>query len=692
HLYVRNLPDGTPKRLTKQDDHFENFPSFSRDGKWIVYTTWDDEKLSTVRVVSADGGQGKVVVGDPGHYVEPAFSPDGKTIVFRRAEGGFLRTPAWSRDVGIYQVPASGGKVELVTEEGFTPHFGAENDRLFVVRPGEKNELVSLGLNGKDERVHLSSENAMEIRVSNDSRWVAFVDHFQAYVAPFLTTGQAIDLGPDTSAIPVTKVTKSAGQYLHWSGDSKQLHWSLGPELYSLDLKNAFTFLEGSPEKLPDPLAKGVDIGFRFKTDKPAGTVAVVGGRIVTMKGEEVIEDGTIVIEGNRIKAVGPRGQVQVPAGAHVVDAKGKTVIPGLVDVHWHGGFGTDDIIPEDNWNTYASLAFGVTTLHDPSNDTGTVFSAAELQRAGMIVSPRIYSTGTILYGATIPVTAKVESLEDARGHIRRLKAVGAISVKSYNQPRRDQRQMILAAAREEGIMVVPEGGSLFQHNMTQVVDGHTTVEHSIPVARIYEDVRELWGQTEVGYTPTLVVGYGGIWGENWFYAHDQVWNNERLQRFVPREILDERARRPFTAPEGEWNHFNNARIAAELQDAGVSIQLGAHGQREGLAAHWELRMFVQGGMTPLEALRAGTLDGARAIGMDKDIGSLEAGKLADLVVLDANPLEKIENAEQVNLVMVNGRLYEGKRLDQVGNHPHKREPFFFERKAPAFGEVKSVP
>src|SRR6185436_4039981 len=248
--------------------------------------------------------------------VEPAFSPDGKQIVFRRASGGYLRTDAWSRDTGIYRVSATGGEPVLVTKEGFLPHFGAESDRIYLLRPFEegKSQLVSVGLDGKDERIHLTSENATEFRVSNDGRWVVFVDHFNAYVAPFAQIGKAVDIGPDPGSIPVTKVTREAGTYLHWSGDSKQLHWSLGPELYTLDLKNAFTFLEGAPEKLPDPQAHGVNIGFEAQSDRPTGTVALVGGRIITMKGEEVLEDGTVVVEGNRIRAVGPRGQVQVPA------------------------------------------------------------------------------------------------------------------------------------------------------------------------------------------------------------------------------------------------------------------------------------------------------------------------------------------------------------------------------------------
>jgi len=681
YLYIRDLPTGTPHRLTKQSDHFEWYPAWSRDGKSIVYTTWNDQTLGTIRIAPATGGEGRVITDKPGHYLEPAFSPDGTKVVFRTTSDGELRSALWSRETGIYVVPAAGGKATRITKKGASPQFGASNDRVFFMTSEDegKRGLHSIGIDRTDEREHLLSAFATEYALSPDEKWVAFREKFNAYIAPFIRTGKTIDIGPDTKSIPVAKVTKEAGEYLHWAGDGSRLYWSLGPELFSRDLKDSFAFIAGAPEKLPDAPATGTNIGFSQPADVPSGRLALTGARIITMHGDEVIPDGTVVIDRNRITAVGPRASTTVPADAKVIDVAGKTIMPGIVDVHWHGSMGADEIIPQQSWYNYAALAFGVTTLHDPSNNSSEIFTAAEMQRAGEIVGPHIFSTGTILYGAKAPIKADIANLDDALFHLRRMKAIGAISVKSYNQPRRDQRQQVIEAARQTGMMVVPEGGSLFEHNMTMVVDGHTGVEHSIPVARAYDDVVQLWSKSHSGYTPTLIVGYGGLWGENYWYAKTNVWEDKRLLNFVPRRVIDSRSRRRTMAPDDEWNHFSNAALAKKLNDAGVSVQLGAHGQREGLGAHWELWMFVQGGMTPLQAIRAATLSGAHYIGMDKDIGSLEPGKIADLLVLDANPLDNIRNSESILYTIANGRIFDAMTMNEIGNHPRTRQPFHFE-------------
>ncbi len=682
HLYIRDLPQGAPRRLTTQTDHFEFYPAFSRDGKWVVYSTWNDAALGSVRIVAAAGGEGRVITREPGHYAEPVFSPDGAQVVFRKLAGGLLRGQRWGQEPGIYWAPVTGGEAKRITKDAVEPQFGAAGDRIFVMtfEPEDKRALKSMDLDGGHERTHLLSEEATAYRLSPDEKWVAFTERFNAYIVPFARTGKTVDIGPDAKSLPVAKVSRDAGKYLHWSGDSTRLHWALGAELFTRDLKDAFRFLEGAPAELPKAPEKGAAIGWDAAADVPSGIVALLGARIITMRGDEVIASGAIVVEGNRIRAVGPRSQVQVPPGAKILDVSGHTILPGLVDVHWHGGQGDEEIVPQQNpWN-YSSLAFGVTTIHDPSHDTSEIFAASEMARAGLIAGPRIYSTGTILYGAKLPIRAVIESLEDARSHLRRMKAVGAFSVKSYNQPRRDQRQQVVAAARELEMMVVPEGGSTLQHNLTMIADGHTGIEHSLPVARIYKDVVQLWAKSRVGYTPTLVVGYGGLWGENYWYQKTNVWENQRLLNFMPRARVDARARRRPMAPDDDFGHLLNARVVAELARAGVSVQLGAHGQREGLGAHWELWMLAQGGLTPLEALRAATLRGARYLGLDKDIGSLEPGKLADLVVLQKNPLTDIRNSESVRYTMVNGRIYDALTMNEAGNHPRPRDKFPWER------------
>jgi imidazolonepropionase-like amidohydrolase/Tol biopolymer transport system component len=399
---------------------------------------------------------------------------------------------------------------------------------------------------------------------------------------------------------------------------------------------------------------------------RPEGTIALVGARIITMDGDEVIEGGTVVVEDDRISAVGPRSEVTVPKRAKVIDVSGKTIIPGLVDVHAHMGYGVLDVNPQKEWRYYANLAYGVTTTHDPSASTHTVFGQSEMVEAGIMIGPRIYSTGFILYGAIIPDMATIDSYEDALSHVRRLKSLGAFSVKSYMQPRRDQRQWVIKAAREEEMLVFPEGGGDYEANMSMLLDGHTGIEHALSIGPIYRDVVELFAQTQVGYTPTLLVSYGGQFGENWFYQHYDVWEDEKLQAFYPPRLIDARARRRTMTPEEDYNHKTVAAGCNKILDAGGLVNLGAHGQLQGLGAHWEMWAMTHGGMTPLEAIRVATINGAVYIGMDEDLGSIETGKLADLVVLDKNPLEAIENSDSVVYTMINGFLYDAGSMDRV--------------------------
>ncbi|MEJ6002301.1 amidohydrolase family protein [Paucibacter soli] len=674
HLYLKHLPNGAPKRLTQQGEHFEFFPSFSRDGRELVFTTWSDEQLGSVRKLELASGRETVITKQPGKYLQPRFSPDGRQVAYVKARGGYLTTPWHGLETGVFIAASDGrGKAERISKDGDAPQFGAASDTLYLSRHSFANEvdsahkLVRVNLADRQETEIAKSEFASEYAVSPDGRWLGFAERFHAYVMPLPQTGKSISVGPKADALPVRQLDVNAGEYLHWSGDSQTLRYALGDQLFNVAV------VDGKPSET------GIKIGFKQAADKPRGRLAISGARIVTMRGDEVIDDGVILVDGNRIAAVGKRGELQLPADALAVDARGKTVIPGLIDAHWHGGMGESQIIPQQSWVNYASLAFGLTTIHDPSNRTSDIYTQSEMQRAGHLVAPRIYSTGTILYGAKADVTAVVNNLDDALTHLKRLKAGGAISVKSYNQPRRDQRQQIIEAARQTGMMVVPEGGSLFQLNMTQVVDGHTGVEHALPVAKIYDDVKQLWSQTQVGYTPTLNVGYGGLDGEHYWYASTEVWKHPILSQFVPRSVLEPRSVRRLTAPLEDFNIIQVAKTATELERAGVRSNIGAHGQREGLGAHWEMWMFGLGGMSSLEAIRSATLNPARYLGLDKDIGSLEAGKLADLVIIDGDVLGDIRNSDKISQVMLNGRLYALPSMNEVGLRPKARKPFFFE-------------
>ncbi|HEV2866522.1 MAG TPA: amidohydrolase family protein [Allosphingosinicella sp.] len=677
-LYVRDLAGGAARLLTAPDGDFQLFPSWSRDGSRIAFVSWNDRRLGEIRTVSPDGSNMRTVTQQPGHYRRPRFSPDGSTIVYELGGSGGLTSNNWSETTGVFHVPASGGPSTRILGDGGNPHFGAASDRVFLeVSEEQKLKLISVDLNGGNRREHAQGDLVTTYEVSPDGRSLMFRENYNLFVLPFFSGAATLNVGARANQLPVTRVTTGGGTYPNWTQNGRRLAWSLGPTLYGADTAD---LLRTAPGGSYTPPASGTSLAVTSRSDVPQGRVALVGARIVTMADDSggIIDDGVILIDGNRIRAVGRRGEVAIPADARQVDVAGKTIIPGLIDGHAHGPQGEDDLIPQQNWSAMSHLALGVTTIHDPSSTSSEIFPAAEMQRAGIILAPRTFSSGEIVYGARAPGRyAQIDSYEDALNHVRRLQAEGAHSIKNYNQPRRNQRQQVTAAARAQNILVVPEGGSLFSMDISLIQDGNSTLEHNIPQARFYEDVRSLWAQTRVGYNPTLVVTYGGLAGDPYWSQATPVWNHPLLTRHTPPSELAARVR-SVTAPPEQFVDQYSAREARELSHRGVLVSIGGHGQQPGLAEHWELWSFVRGGATPIEALRFGTVDPARIYGFS-DIGTLEPGKLADLVVLNADPTVDIQNSDDIQYVMQNGRLYDAATLNETVTGNRQRQPYFWE-------------
>lgn len=701
HLYQKELPDGQPKRLTKSQD-FEFEPAFAKDGKSIIYVSWNDKDMGAVRSLDLKSKESKKWTENKGIYRTPQFSPDGKMIVFRKDGGNSHQGFTHSKEPGIYTMNKPSGEAKLVRPNGEYPVFSKDGKRIFYQTGGFlfgslTKAYHSCKVDGTEDRKHVDGKYAQRFALSPDNQWIAWSELYKVYIAPMPLNGKPIGLSKDTKAVPVSQVAKDAGINIHFSSDSKKLHWTLGEEYFTDNLTERFLFLQNAVDSIPPLDTVGVNIGLQFAVDKPKGLLALTNARIITMEGDRVIENGTILIEDNKIQTLGATDKVAVPEGTNTIDVKGKTIMPGIIDVHGHLGNFRYGLSPQQQWEYFANLAYGVTTAHDPSSNSEMIFSHSEMIKAGKMIGPRLYSTGTILYGADGDFKAVINNLEDAKSALRRTKAYGAFSVKSYNQPRREQRQQVIQAAKDLGMLVVPEGGSTFYHNLTQVVDGHTTVEHNLPVAPLYNDVIQLWKNTETTNTPTLIVNYGGVNGEYYFYQNEPIWDKKRLTDFMPREVLDSRARHRTMLPQEEYDngHILTAQSCKKLQDAGVNINLGAHGQLQGLGAHWELWMFEQGGMTPMQALHAATINGAKTLGMDSEIGSLKPGKLADLIIIDGNPLEDIRQTENVTHTMINGRLYDAATMNEMGNRMKDRLPFFFEQKGagnnyPYFEQTKS--
>ena len=638
HIYVQAAAGRRAASADQRTDAFEFYPSFSRDGQWIVYTTWNDADMGRVRVMRPDGAGGRDVV-------DRARSLRRAVVLARRADD---RVPARRRrsdprPATSATIPAStscrrpAASPLLVRDSGSAAEFDHTGTRIYLRDP--QREVRAAQRRCADRRIAAAGPRRDRARPQRQRDAVRAVARRQVA----RVRGAVPDLHravpahrpagryrPATQSYPVQRVSRDAGFYLHWSGDSRRLYWTLGPELFTRDLarhvhvprqgRTAGSAGRAGGEGRPDRL--------HGEGDMPTGSLALVGARIITMAGLKpgpiaarpgVIENGTIVVEGNRITAVGPSASVQVPAGARRIDVTGKTIMPGIIDVHGARRRRVDGILAQSTWPLAANLAFGVTTSHDPSNDTETVFTNAELIRAGAKLGP------AAVLDRHHPLRRR-DALQGRRRDLRRC-AVAPAAAEGRGRVLREELQP--AAARRaaddhQGRARAADDGrargrlAALHERDARARRPHRRRALAAGAADLQGQV-ELFAKSKTGYTPTLIVGYGGLSGEYYWYQHTNVWENERLLRFMPREVVDARSRRRTMAPEDDFNHVLIAQGAKQILDAGGAVQLGAHGQLQGLGAHWELWMLQQGGMTPIEAIRAATIDGARYLGLDAD-------------------------------------------------------------------------
>ncbi len=574
-------------------------------------------------------------------------------------------------------------------------------------KPGEetKTDVVSIRPDGSDRKVHVRLPTASEVVPSPDLAWVAFTSRDEVYLAawPPLKTAETVELPLTGGPLPVMRLSDPAGVDLHWADGGKSLTWSLGNTLYRLPVERGLAFVaeekrkaaekakaegddakdkskkkddKAAEEEEPDlklPKADTLTITLTAPRAKPTGSFVLRNARVVTMRGDEILATADVVVTGERISAVGPAGSVPVPADAASFDASGKTVIPGLIDTHAHLHYSALENYPETKWEYLANLAYGVTTTYDPSAPTVDVFAQAEMVEAGRMVGPRVYSSGMVLYGGQqTDIYAAVDDLEDARRQVKRMQAWGARMIKVYQQPRRAQRRWFAEASRQEHMLLTAEGGGELFNDLTMAMDGFTSFEHSLP-DELGDDSVKFLAATKTTYTPTLLVSYGGPWGELYFWQTRNAHADAKLNLFTPHFILDNWGlRHPWVEPS-QYQFPIVAEGVARVFHEGGNVSLGAHGQVQGLGPHWELwAMAGENGrdgrprLTPHEALRAATERAAEKLGLLPDLGTVETGKLADLVVLDADPTLDIHETEKIHWVVKNGEVYEAATMKRV--------------------------
>ena len=669
-LYVQAATGGEPQRITPEG-HFAFQPAWTPDARNMVYVTGNQSGGAVWRVRVGAPRSARKLSTFPAHYTDPVVSPDGEyvyllqsSIVDRMLN---LEEVNPSRQAWLVRIPLAGGRTERIGYAGVgarRPHFVNGDPRLFLTN---SDGVVSMDLDtGKREthfRIvgaypwnhrHEHSVAVEETMISPNGRWVLARSGHQLHLLT-RPAGQGeppvIDLLASAEAFR-TQISTLGADYFAWSDDGETILWSIGSTLFSRSA--------GEDAALGETTT--TDVRVSVARDVHEERLVLRGATVLTMRGDEAIADADLVVDGNRMLSVGPRGSASTDDGIKIIDVTGHYIVPGFIDTHAHWYEVRRDVLVVPHWSHLMNLAYGVTTGMDVQAMDQDAFVYQDLIDAGFALGPRVYSVGKGMFSDNV-----IESYADAKNLLTRYRDYYRTHyLKSYLTGDREQRRWVSAAAGELGVLITTEGMNDSKLDMTHAIDGFSGNEHYLAMFPLRNDIVELFARTRIGYTPTALLTAGGPAADDAFFRRRDWHLEPKVRRFMPYSVLDALTAKRLSWRDDTQNYRTVANDAHRIMRRGGLVGIGSHAQLQGVSFHWEMQVLAEGGWEPMELLRAATADGAEILGLTAELGTLEVGKLADLVILDADPREDITNTLSIDRVMKNGRLYDAETLDEI--------------------------
>ncbi len=602
-IWIYNLEERKIRKILETDGSPSGI-SWSPNGNQIAFTQSFGPRGGALNLVEINTGESRVIAGDLGSSVG---------------------TPTWSADSRILALSILDPYSSLYRE-------GVNRVFLFSVddgemRPQEAVEHWSFGKRGNDGPKWSPDGKHMVIK-GKGTLWLMPVDEY----------GDATD--------EPTRLTNELSDMPSWSGDSRSVLYLATDRLKVVNIE------DGSSRELPMDLS--------WKRNIPDTKLVLRRGNIIDVRTGEILENMDITIEGSEITSISSNIESE---GTREIDATGTYIIPGLIDNHAHEESSNGEVLGR-KW-----LAWGVTTMRNPSSNPYDVLCRREAIQSGTALGPRIFYTGGPIDGTRIYYDggATTESVEQIEMELNRADVLEYDLIKTYVRlPDPLQRQVVLGA-HKLGIPVTshevfPAVG--YGTDGTEHVSGTSRIGYSSKLSRTfnsYGDVTDLLAKSGMSFTPTTsILAYKYLMNRD-----SSIFQDNRWQAFV--------GSRPRGIPgmmDAEWEdserlYQNLIQMVRDVHDKGGFVVAGTDSPiiPYGFGLHLELETYQDAGLTPLEVLQTATINNARLLNAWDDLGSVEVGKLADLVILEANPLEDIRNTRKIRTVIKNGEVYDIEEL-----------------------------